>query len=584
VSGGLPLSRLTDRLNAPERRAVLAAAVLVLFFALLGAMRAGPASAAPPALFPSIPPPTQIAREVSLPQAAQAGVVNLKAKGGSEGDAVSLELNGKKIKWPITITVRAEITVTPRLTPEKRAIVQKDVPKWQQETQDELNRVAAKSKTKSGDQIHFVVDFQYREPEAPARSNYHQIQMINPLVDTPDDPNARSGVADLVPPNGSASTTGTWVYDQMDPEIMAHETLHLVGLDDRYTDVYVYKGKQYPLPERGMKPADLAKFLKEHQPPLPPPPAGKVDFATTPGTEKCDIMNESDASCRKISKRDLEWIESETGILVTAQPSEMLLDKSSDHQNFGVGFQTIVFASPGSTTVANGISVYCLDHDRFTPLDQTFDVGPQTSQVPGYGDVGKLLALNAGKQSGLSESLTGMQAAIWNLTDAAPLATSGYESEARGLMGEAGVAESSNPSGLAAISDPNAGNAATGAVDASGSVMPPIAAEAVPPAPPFRFYTAAVYPKSLRTGAKLHADLLLGASGEVSTATIVIQRKKGKRWKKLRKLSARGIESGTAPLSLAFGKLRPGGYRLLVSVAGEFGDPQTLPATFKVTR
>ena len=584
MPGGPSSSRLSDRSSGRGRRAVLGATIVALLLALLGALGAATAGAAAPAYFPTIPPPTQIARELTLPQAAQAGIVNLQAKGGSEGDAVSLELNGKKVKAPIVVTVRAEMTVEPRLTPDKRALIQGDVPKWAQETQDELNRVAAKSKTKSGDPIRFVVDFQYREPEAASRSNYHQVKLINPLIDRPDDPDYRSGVGDLVPPNGPEPTSGTWAFGQLDPNIMAHETLHLVGLDDRYIDVYSYKGKQYPLPERGMKPADLAKYLKSHQPPLPPPPAGKVDFAKTPGTKPCDIMNDAFEPCRKISPRDLEWIEAEAGVLVTAQPGEMLLDKSADHQNFGVGFQTIVFTAPGSTTVARGISVYCLDHDRSTPLDQTFDVGPAASEVPGHEGVSKLLQLNAGKQTGLSESLPGMQAAIWNLTDAAPLASSGYETEASALMGEAGVAADSVPGGLPAIADPNAGNASTGAVDAAGAVLPASPAETIPPPPPFRLYTAALYPRSLRTGSNLRGDLLLGASGEVSTATIFLQYKKGKRWKKVKKLPARTVESGTAPLPLGLGRLRPGGYRLLVSVAGEFGDPQTLPAAFKVTR
>ena len=582
---GCPSSvRSRDRADL-LRRVFLAAVLLAVVVALLGATQAPSARAAGPAYFPAIPPPTQITRELTLPQAAQAGVVKLQAKGGSEGDAVSLELEGKKVRAPIVITLRAEMTVEPRLTPEKRAQISKEVPKWANETEDELNRIAAKTRTKSGDPIRFFIDFQYREPEAGPRSNYHQVKLINPRIDKPDDPDFRSEVDGLVPPNGPAATSGTWAFTDLVPNVMAHETLHLIGLDDRYSDVYRYKGQEIPLPEKGMAPAALAKYLKAHNPPIPPPPAGRVDSKDTPGTGRCDIMGSGDErACRKIARRDVDWLESETGLLVTAEPGETLLDKSSDHQNFGIGYQTTVFAAPGSTTVANGIAVYCLDHDRFTPLDQGFDVGPASSQMPGYDGVNRLLRLSAAKQPGLNETIDGMQAAIWNLTDASPLDTSGTAEESRALLSEAGVAENSVPGGLPPIDNPNAGAATTGAVDLSGAVLPPLPAKAAESPPPFRLYTAALYPKRLHGGGKLHADLLLGASGEVSGATIVLQKKAGKRWRKLKTLPSRKIESGTAPLQLTLGSLPAGKYRLQVTVAGTFGNPQTLPAAFSVGR
>ncbi len=177
-----------------------------------------------------------------------------------------------------------------------------------------------------------------------------------------------------------------------------------------------------------------------------------------------------------------------------------------------------------------------------------------------------------------------MQAAIWNLTDASPLDTSGTAEESRALMSEAGVTENSVPGGLPPIDNPNAEAPTTGAVDLSGAVLPPLPAEAAESPPSFRLYTAALYPNHLHGAGKLHADLLLGASGEVSGATIVLQRKQGKRWRKLKTLPERKIESGTAPLQLTLGKLDPGKYRLQVTVAGPYGIPQTLPAAFSVGR
>ncbi len=582
MSGYSSVIRSRDRADS-LRRVFFAAVLLAVVVTLLGAIQAASARAAAPAYFPAIPPPTQITRELTLPQAAQAGIIKLQAKGGSEGDAVSLELEGKRVKAPIVVTVRAELTVEPRLTADKRELIEETVPQFGRETQDELNRVPYK--TKSGDSVRFVVDFQYREPEAASRSNYHQVKLVNPKIAFPKDPDFRSEVDGLVPPNTPTPTSGTWTYGDLTANVMAHETLHLIGLDDRYTDVYRYKGQEIPLPEKGMTPAALAKYLKAHKPPIPPPPAGKVDSKDTPGTDRCDIMGSGDdRPCRRIAPRDLEFFEQNAGILVTAQPGETLLDKSPDHQNFGIGFQTTVFASPGSTTVANGIAVYCLDHDRFTPLDQGFDVGPATAELPGHEGVNKLLQLSAAKQPGLNETIDGMQAAIWNLTDASPLDTSGTAEQSRALLSEAGVAESLVPGGLPPIDNPNAGASSTGAVDLSGSVLPPLPAEAAEIPAPFRLYTAALYPKRLHGGGPLHTDLVLGASGELSGATIVLQAKKGKRWRKLKTLPSRKIESGTAPLQLTLGNLPPGKYRLQVTVAGLYGNPQTLPAAFSVGR
>jgi hypothetical protein len=78
------------------------------------------------------------------------------------------------------------------------------------------------------------------------------------------------------------------------------------------------------------------------------------------------------------------------------------------------------------------------------------------------------------------------------------------------------------------------------------------------------------------------ADLLLGASGEVEDATIVIQRKQGKRWKKQKALPSRTVESGTAPLGMGLGRLGAGKYRLQVTVTSPFGEEQTWLAPFTI--
>ena len=152
--------------------------------------------------------------------------------------------------------------------------------------------------------------------------------------------------------------------------------------------------------------------------------------------------------CRRISRRDLDWFESQAGVQVIAHPGDLLLNKDQSKQNMGVGFQTTVFAAPGSTTVANDIAAYCIYYDRFFPLAESFDVGPSGAELPGYDGVVKLLQLNAALQPSLDETITGMQAAIWNLTDGSPLDTSGTAEESLALLAQAQVAEDSVPRGL----------------------------------------------------------------------------------------------------------------------------------------
>jgi hypothetical protein len=127
-----------------------------------------------------------------------------------------------------------------------------------------------------------------------------------------------------------------------------------------------------------------------------------------------------------------------------------------------------------------------------------FDVGAKSNELPGYEGVARLLALNATIQPSLTESVAGMQAAIWNLTDASPLETSGTADASRALMAQAGVAEDSVPGGLPALGNPNAGSPATATVGAAGAVLPPVAAQAVTPAV-VRLDAAQLYPARLRS-------------------------------------------------------------------------------------
>jgi len=540
-----------------------------LCLALLIAVLAAPIAQAAEVFFPSASPPaTQISRDFSLKEAARRGIVKLTPKGGIEGDQVAVELQHRKVSGPVTITIHVEFTVKPRLDIYRRDEGPRALPDSEKATQDELNR--GKYRTQTGDPITFKVDYKYRNPDDTPRYNHHQILIVDPYIDLDQpDPKYRSSVDEVgVPNEDGAAKSGTFnSLSFSKPGVLAHELLHLAGLPDRYHDVYRVKGKDYPLPDSDeeLNKAQLTEFARQHRPPLPPPPAGKVRSKNLPGVKGCDIMGTGvHKDCRRLDKRDLKILNTSAGVQVIANPGDLLLNKNTSNQNYGVGLRTTVFAGPGSTTVARGISVYCLDHGRTIPLEGGFDVLGPASEVPGYEAVGKLLALSGTLQPDLDNTPTGMQAAVWNTTDAAPLATSGYADEARALMAQAGVAEDSVPGGLTDMNDPNAGSEDTAAVGTDAVVESlPSADTKVPPSATLQ--DTRLYPSTLRAARRVYADLLVSVIGEADRVSMTVQRKKGRRWRKLRALPGRKVKPGPNVFSLKLGRLGAGKYRLALT-------------------
>jgi hypothetical protein len=568
-----------------------AAVLSVLCVLSLGLVAVPSAVAAPPgAYFPSTPPPVQITRNLTLQEAARAGVVQLTPKGGFLGDDVALELKGMQVKAPITVALHVELTVEPRQSPAEREAIRDLIPYLEQKTEAELNK--PKYKTSKGEPINFSLDYKYREPNQPADPTYDQVKIVDPTKDLPEpNPEFRSYVEGLGVPNGTEAVSAVFSTSDLKPSILAHESLHLMGLDDRYTDVYVTKGgREVPLPEKGLGPAELASYLKGLKPPVPPPPAGDVYAKDTPGTGRCDIMGSGDnLPCRKISKRDLKWIESQAGVQVEVQPGELLLNKTSADQNLAVGYPTTVLAPRGGTTVAPGVAAYCVDHSKEIPEGGGFDVGPALSTVPGFEGVDKLLQLNAQIVPSLTEPLLGIQEALWNLTDAVPLEDAGFSGEeeavarAREYQARAGVAENKTSAGLPHPGDPNAAAAATAAVNASGSVLPSIAAQAVSPPPALRARVAQLVPSKVPSGQKVRSTLVLDAGGEATSATLRLQRRSGHHWRSVKSLPSHKIGSGNTLIPLRLGGLKPGKYRVRVSVSGPAGKPAVQEAPLTVT-
>lgn len=558
--------------------------LIAVVAAALGAL--APVASAADAFFPgNVPPPTQISRDLTLSQAAQAGVIDLDAKGGPEGDAVSLTLKHKKISGPINVTVRAEFTVAPRITPDNRQRIAESLQQIARATEAAMN--APGYKTQSGDPLTVRLIWTFRDPEAAPNPSYHQVQIINPAFDLEEaDPDYRAQLEGLPTPNRTgedAVINAKFPVSDVNPKVLSHEMFHFAGLDDRYIDVYRVPGKpDLPLPERAMPPSQLAAYVKSHG--RPGPPAGSVRSADTPGTGRCDIMGSGEhRACRRLSKRALKWFETQAAIQVTANPGDILANKETDRQNFGVASTTTVLTTPGSSTTANGVAVYCLDKGRFIPFQSRFDVLGPGRDVPGYAPAAALLELASRLQPTLNETVDGMQAALWNITDAAPLDTSGTAEQSRALLSQAGVPEDAVPGGLPDFVNPNAGSADTGAVTPAGEVVPTAQAPVTTVVPPTVAF-AQLYPKRVPAGRRPTSTLMLSTTGDGTRVKVSLQRKVGRRWKAVRSLSDRPVISGTRLIPLRLGRVSAGSYRVVVTVTPLVGPAAVLRPALTVTR
>jgi len=545
---------------------------LVVALALCAAV--APSAYGAEANFPGpTPPATEITRDFTLKQAAQLGLVQLTGKGGGgEGDLVSLTLTHKQVRGAVNVTVHVEFTVPERLTLPERDQIVSVLPEFKLRAESELNRGY---KTPQGDPINFNLDFKFRASDAAPRPNYHQVLLVNPLKDL-DEPNPkfRAHLSSLPVPNRSGSiSSGEFDGDTfIKSNVLAHEMLHLVGLDDRYWDYYRVRGKDYPLPDRALPPSELAAFARRNR--LPAPPAGRVINKDRPGTSGCDFMGRGELrNCRRIAKRDLKWIDSRAAVRVVAEPGDLLLNKDAAKQNFGVAFRSRVTALPGGTTTAEGVSVVCIDKSRLFPLDEGFDVLGPARELPGYGPLAALLDLSGRIQPSLDETAPGMLAAVWNVTDAAPLAFSGTAEQSQALLGQAGIAPDSVPD-APTLPNPNTGSADTAAVSPTG-VEPTQPSEESKAVPPVTINAAQLFPSRVAAGRRARSILSVSAIGDVKSATLVLQRRKGGRWRKVRSLGSRRLSAGTEVIPLRLGRVSRGRHRMVVSVAGPIGRPVT---------
>ena len=93
--------------------------------------------------------------------------------------------------------------------------------------------------------------------------------------------------------------------------------------------------------------------------------------------------------------------------------------------------------------------------------------------------------------------------------------------------------------------------------------------------PPVTINAVQLFPSRVAAGRRARSILSVSAIGDVKSATLVLQRRKGGRWRKVRSLGSRRLSAGTEVIPLKLGRVSRGRHRLVVSVAGPIGRPVT---------
>jgi hypothetical protein len=537
-------------------RSRFAAAVLVL-----GALGAGARAHARA---------TEIAHELTLKEAAQAGIVRLEGKGGYAGDQVAVDLEGVGVPGaPIVITARIEFWGT-------RA----DGSSWPASKAAEIEAaVQARLGTLTapdGTQIEVDVQATMRAGGADDGSpGFHQIR----LVDLP------SGQLANVVHAGDLDDDRTGKWGGNEPAgRWAHEVLHLAGLKDQYDPLkptYVVNGTSYPLPAYSGdgSPASKAAWVENVM--FPAVEALEAQYgrgemkAGVPAGHEDDIMADSTNPAATVTDADLQDLVDNAGVRVLGEPGDVLLDKDATSQNFGVGYPLDLFAPRGETAHVDGLYVYCIDYTEHIPFQgQLFDVlGPAGDQPePQLHDLQAILETVAEHQD--PESLDpplGAQLAVWTITDA----SDPFDPASLAFLAEAGL-DVDLPFYAATphLENPNADGATTAAVSRT-SVLPPIDVErgAGPPLASAPLVTVLLEPTLVARGSTDPLALRLLVEGSADALRITIEKKRGRKWKAVGETTGRSVDIGLTEVELPV-PAKKGKYRVrVVGSAGEVVAP-----------
>lgn len=511
-------------------------------------------------------PATEIAQDVTLAEAAQANVLQLKAKGGFGGDVVAVDLDGARIPGkPVTVRVRLEFWGADAAgnpwPPDRGAAIAAAI-------EGRLSGLSGSD----GTPVTIDVIPSVRGAGAPPTPGFHQIE----LQDVPSNSIPNTVNDDASGPSGVR--TGEWSSNAQ-PITYAHETVHLLGFHDRYQALQpdlLVDGKRHPLPkftgdksnraqldawfEKVLKAeAALEKQLGKPGELVPGVPAGHED----------DILANTHNPNATILKSDLDALIARAGVHLSAKPGDLIASKDGSQQNLGVGAPLELFAPRGGRAHADGLYAYCIDLKRHVPAAGLgFDVlGPAkdlgSPQLAALQLVLEEIARRQEPSSPLAPG--GAQDAVWAVTDGSAPSSSG-----QAVLDAAGVAfDASAFSQTPHYDNPNAAAPGTAAVTLTGAVLATIPADRTPPpAEPIGGSDAAAQATGRLIGARVVAHrsrrtlrVRIAVDGPQQQITIGLR---GGSRGKVTRLGVVAVEGGLAESTVKLARKLPRGRSRLV--------------------
>lgn len=530
----------------PMTRRLLAAAAAAALLVPAAALGVGE----PP------PAPTEIAKDISLRDAASRGMVKLTSKGGFGGDTVAVDLNWKPSPGPAHVRIKVEFVADFGGDAARRTQFSNAAKTAVDNGVKELNRFVAKGG--GAQKLDFSVDYIVSDRSSPPTPGYHRVEVIKT-----NDPNYRSGLDEAATPNDPNGVSGTWSTDDLfDAKVFAHEAFHLAGLPDRYEEVYREPGKTkaWPAPRDLDTTKKIDDWAKAHVPPLKP--GGELTSVPQKGAG-CDVMANEQAACARLRPKDINALLAQAGVRLKADPGDLLANKDSAAQDLGVGAPLSLFAPRGGKAHVDGLIAYCINLSAHIPQQGVgLDVvGPATQLGPGFAQLDAVLKTIAARATDDSGSVLGGQQAVWAVTNQ----SAGYADEAREVLNAAGITGETGL-GTGDLPNANAGSAETGAVGFDGGVVPPPAPEPEPPAAVTVLLKASLSQTVIRPRKARLVTVTLDLTGPETLATLTVERKAGKRWRALKALPPVPV-AGSSYVDLVLPKLSKGTYRVRVTGA-----------------
>ena len=516
---------------------------------------------------------TNISKQLSLKEAANAGILTLKAKpvgtgsplGVAAGDAVAVDLDWAPTPPGTPVVVRVNIEITAP-----------DGAPWETRLEQAVEGKLAGLRASDGTPVKFDLVVKRRALGAPRTPCFHQIALQ-------DDPRFASYTRwfhghPFIQRPGS----GRWASGKSDPEREAlewtHETLHLAGLHDQYGRVFFSKGGgafAIPASVDTSDQAALSAWAKSAEVDISHGIIARPDYF--PG-HRDDIMSCCVAgvplSSYRVFQPDIDWFATAGAgrLTVRSSPGDLLLNKNGERQNMGVGAPFEVTATPARRGHADGLVAYCIDANRpFPARGDGYDVlGPAADQPhPGMQALQKVLAEVARRQPAPLEDTPGALRAVWRVTDDQD---PGDDADARAILAAAGI-DPAQKFDSPHYTDPNAGSPETAAVTPTETLPRAPASPADPRAtrpPRARLAALAVSPRRARAARRpllLTVRMDLADAGDV--VTMRFERRVGRGWRDLVRSRRHAFPRGTSLVSVLLPR-PPGSYR--VRVTGAFGS------------